>query len=84
MVDGVELNGEPVKPSNRFWSSLHVRFGFTGDIFRYFAPCRASVFSGSAKLPRSDKVQWCIERDHNIAPTLLAVTNPKNGQRSAR
>lgn len=75
MVDGIELNGEPVKPSNRFWSSLHVRFGFTSNIFRYFT--HAEVFQRISEVAPSDKVQWCIERDHNIAPTLLAVTNPK-------
>ena len=41
-VTGLELKGEPVKPSKRFWTSLQMRFGFTPNIFRYFS--HAEVF----------------------------------------
>ena len=29
VVEAVELDGRAVRPSERFWKSLHVRFGFT-------------------------------------------------------
>ncbi|MGL4554675.1 MAG: DUF932 domain-containing protein, partial [Gemmataceae bacterium] len=72
-VDAVELDGRPVKPSSRFWNSLHVRFGFTSNIFRYFT--HAEVFQRISEVAPSDKVQWCVENGDKDA-TLLAVTNP--------
>src|SRR5215218_3773944 len=74
VVDAVELNGRPVKPSNRFWNSLHVRFGFTSNIFRYFS--HAEVFKRISEVAPSDKVAWCVENSEEKEPTLLAVTNP--------
>src|SRR5262249_46577426 len=70
----VELKGRKVKPSTRFWNSLHVRFGFTSNIFRYFT--HAEVFNRISEVAASDKVQWCLEKNDGKDPTLLAVTNP--------
>lgn len=73
VVDLVELKGEPVRPSPRFWNSLHVRFGFTSNIFRYFS--HAEVFQRISQVAPCDKVRWCLDRSGD-EPVLLAVTNP--------
>ena len=33
-VTKVSLDGRPLKATTRFWNSLHLRFGITGNIFR--------------------------------------------------
>ncbi|MBY0230250.1 MAG: hypothetical protein K2W96_13285, partial [Gemmataceae bacterium] len=71
----VELKGEAVRPSPRFWSSLHTRFGFTSNIFKYFT--HAEVFDRISRVAASDKVRFCIERNaKSETGTLLAVTSP--------
>jgi hypothetical protein len=75
VVESLELDGRPVRPSPRFWNSLHVRFGFTGNIFRYFS--HAEVFERISQVAANDQVRWCLESDdHTPMGTLLAVTNP--------
>jgi hypothetical protein len=73
-VREVVLGGEPVQPSKRFWNSLHLRFGFTGNIFRYFS--HAEVFARISATSPNDRIRWCLERGEDGAGTLLAVTNP--------
>ena len=48
LVESLELDGRPVQPSRRFWNSLHVRFGFTSNIFRYFD--HAEVFEADQQV----------------------------------
>ena len=73
-VREVLLDGEPVRPSNRFWTSLHLRFGFTSNIFRYFS--HAEVFNRISQTAPNDRIRWCVERNDNGEDRLLAVTNP--------
>ena len=73
VVDSVELDGMPVRATNRFWNSLHVRFGFTSNIFRYFS--HEEVFQRISEVAPSDKLGWCVEH-HEGGANLLAVTNP--------
>jgi hypothetical protein len=73
-VREVLLDGEPVRPSNRFWTSLHLRFGFTSNIFRYFS--HAEVFNRISTVAPNDRIRWCVERNDNGENRLLAVTNP--------
>ncbi len=73
-VREVLLNDEPVRPSNRFWNSLHLRFGFTSNIFRYFS--HEEVFNRISEVAPNDRIRWCLERDADGEGTLLAVTNP--------
>src|SRR5947209_12442444 len=70
----VLLGGRPVRPSKRFWNSLHVRFGFTSNIFRYFS--HEEVFARISATAPNDRVRWCLERGEDGTGTLLAVTNP--------
>jgi hypothetical protein len=68
----VRLNGEPMTTSNRFWNSLHLRFGFTSNIFRYFS--HQEVFDRISTVASNDRVGWCRERDDEGNGHLLAVT----------
>lgn len=70
----VLLNGETVKASRRFWSSLHLRFGFTSNIFRYFRP--EEVFGRISEVAPNDAVRVCLERDDEGRGKLLAVAGP--------
>lgn len=71
----VLVNGEPCKPSDRFWTSLQVRFGFSSNIFTYFS--HQEVFNRISEVSASDRIRWTIERDEQGQAKLLAVTNPK-------
>ncbi len=70
----VLIRGEPVKPTPRFWTSLQVRFGFSGNIFKFFT--HEEVFRRISEVAGNDRVRWCIERDEGGRGTALAVTNP--------
>ncbi|HZT80787.1 MAG TPA: hypothetical protein VFA26_11215 [Gemmataceae bacterium] len=73
----VLLNGEPLEPSKRFWTSLHVRFGFTGNIFKYFS--HEEVFNRISEVAACDQVRWCVERRGDGTGKLLAVAGPTGG-----
>lgn len=68
------LNDRPLQPTQRFWNSLHLRFGFTGNIFRYFT--HAEVFQRIGEVCPNDRFRWCIEKDGRKEGRLLAVTSP--------
>jgi hypothetical protein len=70
----VLLGEEALEPSSRFWNSLHLRFGFTGNIFRYFS--HAEVFERISATVPNDRIRYCVERDDKGKGRLLAVTNP--------
>src|SRR6516162_8008909 len=69
----LELNGEKVRTSDRFWNSLHMRFGFTSNIFRYFT--HEEVFDRISETSPNDRIRWCLEREDGEG-RLLGVTNP--------
>src|ERR1700681_3852305 len=73
-VNEVLLNDEPVRPSKRFWNSLHLRFGFTGNIFRNFS--HEEVFNRISEVAPNARVRWCLARDGDGDGRLLAVTSP--------
>ena len=35
-VTGIEVEGEVIKPTERFWTSVCSRFGFNPSVFKYF------------------------------------------------
>jgi hypothetical protein len=75
VVRDVLLDGRAVRPSNRFWTSLHLRFGFTANIFRYFS--HQEVFGRISEVAANDAIRWCLEADaQGEGGRLLAVTNP--------
>jgi hypothetical protein len=76
-VHRVLLAGLPLRPGKRFWTSLHIRFGFTHNVFRYFS--HEEVFRRISAVSPDDRVRWCIERGPRGKDRLLAVTNPAAG-----
>ena len=60
-IKEVLLEGESLQPTKRFWNSLHLRFGFTGNIFRYFN--HAEVFNRISEVAANDEIRCCIERN---------------------
>lgn len=75
VVQGLTLNDEPLVPTDRFWHSLHLRFGFTSNIFKYFS--HAEVFGRISERAGDDELRLCIERDGDGVGRLQAVTNPR-------
>lgn len=74
MPCSVRLQGEPMVATHRFWKSLHRRFRFTENFFKWFTPFE--VFDRISKISRNDELRWCIERPVNGIPKLLGVSNP--------
>jgi hypothetical protein len=74
-VHNVLIKGEPVRPSQRFWTSLQMRFAFSGNIFKFFT--HEEVFNRISSVATNDRVSWCIERGEDGKGTALAITNPK-------
>lgn len=71
-VDAILVDGEPIRPTNRFWSSLYARFNLNSAFFKFFD--HAEVFSRIAEKESNDKIRLCIERKPDAAPSLLAAT----------
>jgi hypothetical protein len=69
----IEINGEPLATSGRFWKSFFLRFGVSDKIFRYFD--HAEVFARVSERSKDDRLRYCIERGES-GGRLLAVTNP--------
>jgi hypothetical protein len=75
IVREVTLEGRSLRPTTRFWNSLHLRFGFTGNIFRYFS--HEEVFNRISEKAPNDRFRYCIERDdEEEGGNLLAVSGP--------
>jgi hypothetical protein len=70
----LEVHGEALAPSPRFWTSFFHRFGISDTVFRYFD--HAEVFQRIAERGKSDTVRYCVERDADGRGTLMAVSNP--------
>lgn len=78
-VKHVLVQDEPLKPSERFWTSLFARFGFNKAFFRYFD--HAEVFDRISEVEAGDRMRLCIERGKDETTgrrfnRLLAVSNP--------
>ncbi len=73
VVTEVTLDGRPLLPTPRFWNSLHLRFGFTANIFRYFT--HKEVFDRISRVAPNDSFRWCVENNPK-GNRLLAVTGP--------
>ena len=74
VVSAVLLGDEALQPTERFWTSLYSRYGFSSSVFKYFD--HQEVLTRIADL-ESDRVRVCIERDEERGSSrLLAITNP--------
>jgi hypothetical protein len=74
-VTGLELAGEQVQPTRRFWRSFFNRFGVSDNVFRYFEP--SEVFQRISARSADDMVRYCVERSDDGKSRLLAVSSPK-------
>jgi hypothetical protein len=77
IVQSVLLDGEPLRASTRFWTSLQLRFGFSANIFKLFS--HGEVFQRISERCANDRLRWCVEREDDGSGTALAVTNPSTG-----
>ena len=79
-VDHVLVQDEPIKPTQRFWTSLYSKFGIGNSIFKYFN--HAEVFNRISEVEPNHRLRICIERSRNAKgeakSRLMAVSNPKN------
>lgn len=72
----VLVDGEPLEPTQRFWTSLYGRYGLGKAIFNYFS--YEEVFRRVADRSPNERMRYCIERDERKGTgRLLAVTNPR-------
>ena len=72
-VSHVVVQGEAIKPTDRFWTSLFARYGFNNAFFKYFD--HQEVFNRISERESSDRMRICIERGDKES-RLLAVSNP--------
>jgi hypothetical protein len=69
----VIIDGQPIIPSGRFWSSLYSRFGLNSAFFRFFS--HEEVFRRISEKDKNDRVRLTIERGVNTGDSrLLAAT----------
>jgi hypothetical protein len=73
-VSAVLVGGEPLVPTERFWTSLYAKYGFNGSIFRYFTHHEVLERIAQAE---TDRLRLCVERDEQTGKNrLLAVSGP--------
>jgi hypothetical protein len=65
-----------VYPTKRFWKSLHQRFRFSANIFKYFS--HEEIFKRISERAPNDKCRWCIEKVTGQKDKALALTNPNS------
>ena len=74
-VKEVVVEDEKFKPSNRFWTSLHARFGLPSNIYKYFD--HNEVFQRVNERDAHAAVRLTIEEGQKgRRGTLLGATNP--------
>ena len=74
----LEIDGQPVVATRRFWRSFFSRFGIAENVFRYFSP--DEVFNRINEVSADDSFRFCIANPLEPADSkarLLAVTNIK-------
>lgn len=74
-VKSIDLQGEQLTPTPRFWRSMFQRFGFSESVFRYFD--HGEVFQRIAACTPSDTVRYCVENSPEGKRRLLSISNPK-------
>jgi len=74
-VQSIQLFGQEMQPTRRFWKSMFMRFGFSQSIFRYFD--YGEVFERISEKSANDRVRYCVEQGPNGNTRLLSVSNPK-------
>lgn len=72
MIKSVIVDGEPLKPTSRFWTSLYSRFHMNKSFFKYFD--HAEVFDRISEVESNAVVRVCIERSPGGNSRLLAAS----------
>jgi len=73
MVRGVVVDGESIRPTDRFWTSLYSRFGLNKAFFKFFD--HTEVFQRVADVDPTGMIRICVERDTATGDArLLAAT----------
>lgn len=70
----IEVHGEELVPTQRFFRSFFQRFRVSDSVFRYFD--HDEVFQRVAAENSNDTVQYCVERSDSGTQRLLALTSP--------
>jgi len=73
-VRAIEVGGEAMTPTGRFWRSFFSRFGISDNVFKYFD--HEEVFQRVSERVGEQPVRYCVERDPTGRLKLLAVSNP--------
>lgn len=73
-VGRMEVGGQLVAPTDRFWRSFFIRFGISDSVFRYFDP--AEVFERISQQAPDDSLRFCVQHGGDGKSRLLAVSNP--------
>ena len=75
----LEIDGQRVVATRRFWRSFFTRFGIAENVFRYFSP--AEVFQRISERNSDDRFRYCIAHESNqrgaVSHRLLAVSGLK-------
>ena len=74
VVTAMEVQGNPMEASKRFWTSFFTRFGISDSVFKYFD--HHEVFRRIADRSRDDTLRYCVERNPDGRCKLLAVSAP--------
>lgn len=73
-VTGIEVDGEVIKPTERFWTSVCSRFGFNPSVFKYFE--HEEVFTRISEKQHGGQLGLTIERNDDGLNRLLGVSSP--------
>lgn len=69
----VEIDGDYLRGSDRFWTSLFARYGFNKAFFEYFKP--DEVFERIAQHHPDEQLRVCVEKG-KTSSRVLAVSAP--------
>lgn len=73
LVRGLEVEGERLQVTGRFWNSLFSKYGINSSIFKYYS--YNEVFERISDKSSNDRMRLCIDRT-KANPTALAVSSP--------
>lgn len=73
----IEVDGQAMAVTPRFWRSFCARYAISDSIFRYFD--YSEVFRRITERSNDDQVRICVERDSDGVLRALAVSNPHRG-----
>lgn len=71
VVRSIEVEGEKLAPTSRFWNSLYARFNINSAFFRFFD--YDEVFKRISERSSNDLIRICIERTASGSRVLAAT-----------